>query len=84
MLFLATLYDIPQMNLTRFFVTKSDNDNDDDDDDENEIKPIHMSNGGPKYTKYDNDNVITPSGGGYNGSTTTTLPYTAVNGYYQQ
>uniref|UniRef100_A0A914NXU8 Two pore potassium channel protein sup-9 n=1 Tax=Panagrolaimus davidi TaxID=227884 RepID=A0A914NXU8_9BILA len=83
MLFLATLYDIPQMNLTRFFVTKSDNLNDDDDDDDTEIKPIHMSNGGPKYTKYNgDDNIITPSGN--HSSTNTPLPYTAVNGFYQQ
>lgn len=45
MLFLATLYDIPQMNLMRFFVTKSENI---DADDEDEDKPIHMVINTPK------------------------------------
>lgn len=36
MLFLGTLYDNPQFNLTRYFVTKSDEEN------PAEVKPIHM------------------------------------------
>ena len=83
MLFLATLYDIPQLNLTRFFVTKSDN----PDDEEGEKKPIHMvivvskfsyinffqANGGPKYSVY-TDIGVTES---------PVAPFTAMNGYYQ-
>ncbi|KAE9554352.1 hypothetical protein FO519_002462 [Halicephalobus sp. NKZ332] len=69
MLFLATLYDIPQLNLTRFFVTKSDN----LEGDETEKKPIHMANGGPKYSVY-SDIGVTES---------PVAPFTAINGYYQ-
>uniref|UniRef100_A0A7E4V4Y7 Two pore potassium channel protein sup-9 n=1 Tax=Panagrellus redivivus TaxID=6233 RepID=A0A7E4V4Y7_PANRE len=87
MLFLATLYDIPQCNLTKFFVTKSGLPEDDDpDDDDNiaqrppaEFRPIPMQNGGPKYTRYNGDDFTSPQ---INGSTNH-LPFSATNGYYQ-
>uniref|UniRef100_A0A914C1X5 Two pore potassium channel protein sup-9 n=1 Tax=Acrobeloides nanus TaxID=290746 RepID=A0A914C1X5_9BILA len=67
MLFLATLYDIPQFNLARFFLTKSDSDD--------EGKPIHnIQNGGPKYMKYDEEETLSMDG---------RTPFTAINSYYQ-
>ncbi|CAD5231612.1 unnamed protein product [Bursaphelenchus xylophilus] len=53
MLFLATLYDVPQFNIVKYFVTKSEA------EDENEIKPIHMNSGNTKYERY--DDVETPN-----------------------
>ncbi|KAI6238238.1 Two pore potassium channel protein sup-9 [Aphelenchoides fujianensis] len=50
MLFLATLYDVPQFNLVRHFVTMEE------EGEEGECKPAtHMHNGAQKYTRYDRD-----------------------------
>ncbi|KAH7730556.1 TWK-46 protein [Aphelenchoides avenae] len=71
MILLATLYDVPQFNLVRFFVTQSN-------EEESEGKPIHMNNGGPKYQRYDEE-TLSPTGSG----TTSSLPYAVTNNFYQ-
>ncbi|KAI6190513.1 Two pore potassium channel protein sup-9 [Aphelenchoides bicaudatus] len=69
MLFLTTLYDCPQFNLTRYFVTKSD-------EETTEGKPIHMHNGGPKYGRYGGDADDSPGN--------TSIPEFGTNGQFYQ
>ncbi|TKR87683.1 hypothetical protein L596_012044 [Steinernema carpocapsae] len=73
MLFLATLYDIPQLNLMRFFIMK-DEGNAELYGDGEKIQ-INRTNGGPKYNRQLDDDDSPPA-----------IPtnYMSTNGFYQQ
>ncbi|KAK0412230.1 hypothetical protein QR680_006102 [Steinernema hermaphroditum] len=72
MLFLATLYDIPQLNLMKFFIIKDDGN---DAYGDGEKVHINRTNGGPKYSRQMDDEDSPPG-----------IPtnYMSTNGFYQQ
>uniref|UniRef100_A0AC35TV84 Two pore potassium channel protein sup-9 n=1 Tax=Rhabditophanes sp. KR3021 TaxID=114890 RepID=A0AC35TV84_9BILA len=69
MLFLATLYDIPQLNFAKFFITKNDT----------EYQDTEISGTAPTttvYGKYKEEEDYPPL------NSTATYPYKVENGYY--